>query len=291
MKLIKFFTTFSKYGYLIYGKTWIETFLEATKAYPNITATVYVNGMNLSERKEIAVESKLEVLDFDTHIPEHRGWIKMFDKESKHSTYVKKLCKKFSFKSFVMLTELENISDGYAIWLDADCIFKQNDFNKFPEMLMNNNFLACQIEGGSEHIESGFVAFDTAHKDKQLFTTTMKSFYMEPSKINSFGELFDGFVLYRTISHTKINVTNLNEGYGLRGVQSDPNCTFLNPAIGDRFFHNIGITGKRNYSDWSKYARHDEYFKVIHGVNPEEIGESTADKIKAINKKLSELRR
>ena len=48
MRNIKFVTTFSASGYEVYGKTWIQSFLDKTKDYPNITAKIYVNGMNVS---------------------------------------------------------------------------------------------------------------------------------------------------------------------------------------------------------------------------------------------------
>jgi hypothetical protein len=291
MKPVKFFTTFSKYGYLVYGKSWIESFLEMTKNYSNITATIYIDGMNTQERNKISIKDKLEILDFETSIPEHKEWMKMFNEQSKHGARDKKLCKKFSFKSFAIIKQLENSSDNYLIWLDADCIFKNSNFNNFPESFLNNKFLACQIENGSEHVESGFIAFDSSHIDKINFLNNMKNFYLDPLKINTFGQLFDGFVIFRSINHSEIDVVDLNAGYGLGGIQSDPNCTFLNPIIGDRFLHNIGITGKRNYSTWKDYAKYDEYFKAIHGVDPSEIGETTADKIKAINQKLAKLRR
>ena len=49
MAPVKFITTFSEKGYYVYGQEWIKTFLEYTKDFPNITATIYINGMNLSQ--------------------------------------------------------------------------------------------------------------------------------------------------------------------------------------------------------------------------------------------------
>ena len=286
MKPVKFVTTFSKYGYLVYGQQWIASFLTMTADYPNITAKIYIDGATEEERRLMSVSDKLEVVDYYQAIPEHRSWLGTFDRVSRHSDHVKKLCKKFSFKSFVIFTALETVTEGYVIWLDADCIFKNSDYDNFPESILDDKFIACQIEAGSNHVESGFLAFDIAHPDKQKFINTMKSFYFVEANINSFGELYDGFVIYRTLDHTQIDRVDLNLGYGLGGVQSDPNCTFLNPVVGERFYHNIGITGKRNYASWKTYARHDQYFKVIHGIDPSELGERHVEKINKINQRV-----
>jgi hypothetical protein len=261
MKPVKFITTFSEKGYHLYGKNWIETFLQKIKKFPHITANVYINGMNLNGMPN---DEKIKVLDFDKEIPEHREWISFYNQYSKHFEPVRTLNLKFSYKSFVMFKALENINEGYIIWLDADCIFLSDKFKNFPESLIGDSLIACQLEKGSEHVESGIVIFNAEHPDKKEFYDTLKDFYLNKEKINSFGELFDGYVLRRTINWLNPDMVDLNEKYGYDGIQSDPTCTFLNPEIGKRFLHNIGITGKRSYENWERIKEEDSYFSLLN---------------------------
>ena len=281
--MIKFVTTFSENGYHVYGKSWIESFLNFTEDKDNITAKVYVEGMNASQ---FNLGDKIQVVDFDTEIPEHKAWMELFNKESKHDDWNKKLGIKFSFKSFVMMDALSK-NDGYVVWLDADCTFESSDFDDFPEDMLKNNFMAGQRETGSEHMESGIVCFNANHPDKDSFLSKLRSFYMDPKEFNSFGQFFDGYALCRALIHTNVSFTDLNQGYGISGVQSDPNCTFLNPLIRKRFIHNIGITGKRKYQEWKNYVKIDERFQLIHGANAKTIEEIMEERLKAVNAKLT----
>ena len=281
MKQTLFISTFSKNGYFVYGKTWIETFLEKTKDFPNITAKIFVDGMTGQELLDISVDGKLEVVDYASNIPEQQQWKEQFMQRSTHNSHVKELSVKFSFKSFVISKGLKDNDDCYVIWLDADCIFKSDDFDNFAANILQGKFIACQKEAGSEHVESGIVIFDTEHPDKHRFIELFDGFYY--GDVNSFGELFDGFVINRTLAHGPIDFIDLNEKFGLQGVQSDPSLTFLNPEISRRFHHNIGITGKRSYEEWKTYSRKDHYFQMIHGIDPAEIQATLEENVKNIN--------
>jgi hypothetical protein len=286
MKNIKFVTTFSKSGYHVYGKTWIESFLNKTKDYPNITANIYVDNMSVDNFNF----DKISVAEYHQSIPEYNHWLEVFKEQSRHDPWNRDLAIKFAFKSFVMLTELKKTSDGYVVWLDADCVFLSDDFDNWPEQLLGNNFIACQREHGSEHVESGIIIFDSAHSDKQTYINKFESLYMLPAEFNNFGQFFDGFAVGRTLNTTGVPYVDLNKDHGLGGIQSDPNHTFLNPEIRKRFIHNIGITGKRQYEDWEQY-KHDPFFQLIHGVNdlsPEVKRQQAIDKA---NSKIKKLRR
>jgi hypothetical protein len=284
MRNIKFVTTFSANGYQVYGKTWIESFLEKTKAYNNITANIYVNGMDLSEFNY----DKIDIVDYDIEIPQHQEWVNFYKSKAKHDQWNRDLAVKFSYKSFVILDALKKTNDGYVIWLDADCQFINDDFDLWPGNLLDNKFVACQREHGSEHVESGIIIFDSEHEDKQKYINKFESLYMNANEFNGFGQFFDGFAVGRVLNTININYIDLNSGFGIGGIQSDPNCTFLNPEIRSRFVHNIGITGKRQYTEFEKY-KHDEFFQLIHGVNarsPEEQRQINLAKIRAKIHKL-----
>ena len=287
MKKVRFVTTFSKNGYYVYGQSWVESFLEFTKAYDHITAKIYVNDIDLSTLNS----DKITFVDYDTAIPNYKAWTSTFNATSVHDHRNKDLAIKFSFKSFVMIDMLKNNTEDIVIWLDADSIFTSYDFNTFPIDILAKKFLAIQHEHGSEHCESGIVIFDTAHPDRKKFLNYFESQYFDPSQYNSYGQFFDGYALYRSISATNIDFIDLNKGYGISGIQSDPSSTFLNPALRSRFYHNIGITGKRNYKKWQDYVNLDPMFQLIHGANDKPIEVIIAENLTSINSKIEKLRR
>lgn len=274
MKSIKFITTFSKNGYEVYGRTWIETFLKNVKE-KNIYVDIYID-FPLK-----AIDSRINLIDYDAVIPFHKNWLKEFESKYDGASYNKKMGMRFSYKSFVMQHALENNSNCYLIWLDGDCVFKENqNFSDFQEKLLNNKFIAVQRErvGGDDHCESGFVLFDTDHKDKEIFTNQFKQNYLIENIIKM-GSPYDGFIIYKSLKG--IEYTDLNDGYGRGGIQSDRNETFLHPELNKRFLHNIGPGGKTHYASWSTYSKVDEYFKLIQGKV-----KKTPEEIKAIRQSL-----
>ena len=278
MKPIKFITTFSKNGYGVYGKTWIETFTRNVKD-ENITADIYVDfPLTVSD-------PRITLIDYNSTIPNHKEWLQTFDSTYDGAMYNKKMGMRFSYKSFVMQHALDNNSNCYLIWLDGDCIFKENpSFSNFQDSVLGGKFIAVQREhaGGDDHCESGFVLFDADHTDKQRFNTQFKNNYMIENIIQM-GSPYDGFVIYRSLNG--IDYVDLNDGYGRGGIQSDPNETFLHPELNKRFLHNIGITGKSQYESWEAYSKSDPYFKLIMGRN-----KKTPEEIKDIRQKLVQMR-
>lgn len=278
MKPTKFITTFSKNGYEVYGKTWIETFTRNVKD-ENITADIYIDfPLDISD-------TRITLIDYNSTIPNHKEWLETFDSIYDGAMYNKKMGMRFSYKSFVMQHALDNNSGCYLIWLDGDCIFKENQtFSDFQELILDGKFIAVQRErmGGDDHCESGFVLFDTDHVDKQKFNSQFKHNY-EINNIIKMDSPYDGFVIYRSLNG--IDYVDLNDGYGRGGIQSDPNETFLHPELNKRFLHNIGITGKSQYESWETYSKTDPYFKLIMGRN-----KKTPEEIVDIRKKLVQMR-
>jgi hypothetical protein len=284
VKPIKFITTFSEIGYNLYGKTWIDTFTNNVKNN-NVSADIYVDS-------PIQVSNeKIKIINYNTAIPHHKSWCAQFDSRYSNGNgiYAKKMGVRFSYKSFVMMHALENNKDCYVIWLDGDCIFKRNqDFSTFPESLLNGKGIASQREhnGGNDHMESGVVIFDVDHEDCKKFLDKFKQNY-EIETIIHMSSPYDGFIICKSIDQTQISYVNLNDEYGRGGIQSDPNETFLHPEINKRFHHNIGITGKQQYSAWGSVSKQDQYFRLIQNSAPKK----TPQEIKAIRDKLLEKRK
>ena len=280
MRQIKIITTFSKNGYDVYGKTWIDTFSKYVED-KNVSVDLYIDF------PLIVNDNRISIIDYNTVIPNHLNWLKSFDERyDGGAAYNKKMAMRFSYKAFVMQHAIENNND-ILIWLDGDCVFRLGqDFKSFPEDVLNGNFIAVQREanGGNDHCESGFVAFDLKHVDKEKFLNQFKEAYQLENVIHM-NQPYDGFLIYKSLSG--ITYTDLNEGYTKGGIQSDPGETFLNPALKSRFLHNIGLTGKQQYSNFSEISKYDQYFKLIQNRNnltPEEVQQKRMDLISLRNK-------
>lgn len=281
MKKTKYVTTFSKNGYQVYGKTWIDTFLKCA-ASDDVTADIYVD-FTIDAKSD-----KINFIDYNSAIPNHKMWLLQFESKFGGAHYNKMMGMRFSYKSFVMMHALENNNDSYVIWLDGDCVFNPDqDHSTFANSILNDKFIAVQREhnGGDDHCESGIVVFDTSHPDRITFLNQFKHNY-EIDNIIQMGSPFDGFIVYRSLNG--IDYVDLNDGWGRGGIQSDPNETFLNPEVRKRFIHNIGITGKTKYERWSQYADTDEFFKLIYGRTKVK---KTPEEIAGARKKLISMRR
>lgn len=253
------FTTFNKNGYELYGKTWIKTFKENVASQRNnIFAKIYAHG--IPELKD--THPQIEILDYDKEIPEHKDWKKKFLEISNHSDYARDMAVRFSHKGFVIQHALDRIKNGHAAWVDGDVEFHKSDYTHFPSNILTpNTALACQVEDAN-HVESGIVLFNMNNSEVAEFIKCFKKNY-SVEEMNNYGEPYDGHVIRRSLVHSKVNYLNLNEQYGIGGIQSDPNMTFLHPELKKRFTHNIGVTGKTQYSDWSRLKNKDKFFRLL----------------------------
>jgi hypothetical protein len=174
---------------------------------------------------------------------------------------------RFSHKAFVIQHALENNTDDYLIWLDGDCVFKIDNYDRFPSNILGNKLLACQLEKtcNLNHIESGILIFNGLHPDKITFSKMLGELY-RVDNIVSMREPYDGFVISRTLEKTKIAYIDLNDGYSKGGIQSDPNMTFTHPEIKSKFIHNIGWTGKTQYKNWDTVLKKDYIYTILNNV-------------------------
>lgn len=256
---ITFFTTFNKNGYDLYGKKWIETFIITANYFNKFKAVIYHEGF-----APPLEHPNITWIKYEDAIPQHDVWKKEYLKTSNHHGYVKMMTLKFSHKGFVIQHALDNIKDDYIIWLDGDCIFKNCSYGDFPKNIIQSKFLACQVEHAQDlnHIESGILIFDGKHPDKKKFNREFKKWY-RITNILPMSQPYDGFIIFKALLTSKLNYVDLNLGYGRDGIQSDPDMTFCNPEIKDRFLHNIGWTGKNQYEDWKLiYSRDDVYRRM-----------------------------
>jgi len=281
MKPITFFTTFNQSGYDLYGKSWIKTFIKnVAPRGSHIKAKVYAHGVD----KVDVNHPQVDVIDYDKAIRHHPAWKEDYLKRNHHGHggYVEKMTVRFSHKAMVIQEVLSNIKEGYAIWLDGDCVMHEADYIDFPNNLLNGKALSCQVEHTRDlnHVESGVLIFDTEHPDTKLWNDNFKENYSVDNVIDM-GEPYDGFIVYKSVLTSGIEYNNLNEEFGKVGIQSCPTLTFLHPVIKEHFTHNIGLTGKSSYDDWEDVKYSDEVFSRLAGVG----------QLSAQQKRIRELKR
>lgn len=233
MKNTTFITTFSQKGYKHYGKSWIDSFVKNTS---DVKAVIYTDF-------ELYVsDSRITVLNFNEEIPNHKQWIdqynglRQYDKE-------KPLGIKFSYKSFVIIHALKNLSE-YVVWVDGDCVFKPNMYNNLAKTVLNNKFIAIQVDKvglndlwkTENHVESGIVIFDSDHVDKPKFLKRFETLY-EPENIAKMNKPYDGFVLMKACEDLDYEDL-LPEDYTI--LDYNPQSTFTHYELMNRFTHNIG---------------------------------------------------
>lgn len=284
-KQITFFTTFNKSGYDLYGHIWIQTFMRnVARKGSNIKAKIYTHGFKVNIK-----HPNIELIDYDETFPEHEKWKTEFLAKSDKSTYVKNMTIRFSHKGFVIDHALHNIDDGYAIWLDGDCVMHDEEYTSFPANLLNDNAIACQVEHAGpdhHHIESGVLLFDMNNNDVKTFRKIFRKNY-SIDEVLKMPEAYDGFVIYKSLIESKVSYNNLNEIYGVGGIQACSTLTFLHPEIKKRFTHNIGPGGKSQYDNWDILKYTDEVFSQISGALS--IGE-TDEKILSLKRKRALLK-
>lgn len=264
-KPLTFFTTFHQSGYDLYGKDWINSFIENVLTNRNnIYGIIYAD--NISDLK--IVHPQIKILDFHEEISEHQNWKTQYLQRTTHSNYVKEMTIRFSYKGFVIQHFLKNIKkEGYGIWIDGDVIFKKSDYSKFPSFLFQQKeTLACQVED-KNHIETGILIFDLENPNLQKFTDSYVKNYTLDEILNNYGESYDGHITKRSLDTSKVLYYDLNKKFGRNGIQSDPNKTFLHPELSSRFIHNIGITGKKKYDNWKSVKNLDNIFSILDCKN------------------------
>jgi hypothetical protein len=259
---VLFFTTFNKNGYDLYGQMWIKTFINIANYYNKFRAKIYYEGF-----EPVDSHPSIEWIKYESALPLHADWKKDYLKRTTHSDYVRTMTVRFSHKAFVIQHALEHNHNDYVIWLDGDCVFKNADYSDFPKNILGGKFLACQVEENHDlnHVESGILIFDGKHSDKTKFVDEFKRWY-QVDNILPMGQPYDGFLVFKSLLTSGLNYINLNKGYGRGGIQSDPTMTFCHPEIRSKFIHNIGWTGKNQYSNWKIIFERDDIYKKMKGI-------------------------
>jgi hypothetical protein len=202
---VKVITTLHKDGYDLYGKNNIETWI---KFFPKDWSIYYY-----SEKHSPTFSSRINVLDFDK---ECSDW-ELFYQEIKlrsagllgrELNWYKK-CLRWSFKMYTLVHALENTSERYLIWLDADVVAKdQPTKNWVTDTLQNGCLAACKetLKDGV-HIESGALIFDLSKKEIEIVKDWINYGYKQLNILKE-KKAWDGYWLAKLLESNRLKWTN-----------------------------------------------------------------------------------
>jgi hypothetical protein len=234
--MITVVTTFSKEGYDLYGKRWIESLLEYLPSGNNV---IIYTDFNLAPPANNFI-----IKQFDKEFPNHEAFrIKVngfFNTTEKNKAIGDKTVK-FSYKSFVINNELK-LNDDILIWLDGDAEITNNICKEDFIKLLNLKFLACQTEKQTHkypHIESGILIFDCSHLDTKLFQVKFEEYYYT-DKIFQLKKPYDGYIIGRVLKEGSFLFYDFNQNIEIIGKNSHKDSTFQHPFLKSKFIHWIG---------------------------------------------------
>jgi len=220
-------TTFSKKGYDLYGKKWLLSFTEHWPA--DVKAYIYCD-FDLP-----VIDKNIVAVDFDRRFPHHKNFIDTVKDECNQKVI------KFSYKSFVMIDQLEKCSEDFLIWLDGDVETLATVNVDAITGLCKNDLMACQVEHlvkDKIHIESGFIVWNLRHHQRETFTHELKEYYYN-YKLLGMKRPYDGHIIGEIIQNKNIEINDLNKGIVSSGLQDKPEDTFLHPVLKKHFIHKI----------------------------------------------------
>jgi len=233
--MLKLITTFSKEGYELYGKRWINSVL---KYWPSDTQIIVYVDFDLLPPAE-----NFTIKNFENEFPDHqefKKFIKSYYINSNKEIEVGNKTIKFSFKGFVIDNELSITTEKILVWLDGDV--ETTDYvstTMFDDML-KGTFLACQQEKNNKHTESGILVFDTSHNLASSFSKEFKNYYRN-KQLTSIKKPYDGYIISTILKNQKYNYIDLNAGFNVTDKKSTKEDTFLHPILKSHFIHWIGI--------------------------------------------------
>jgi hypothetical protein len=198
-------TTFSPKGYELYGKRFLETFVEHWPC--NIV--VYYEELPDFKHEKVTYKPLMEVFGM-------KAFLSYCDKDvfkgqTSFGYNYNFDARKFSFKVFAQFDALKN-NKGKVIWLDADTITKKPVTEEFINGLFGElGQEACLSFLGRRgfHCESGFVGFDTDHPDFEEFFERYENCYRR-GQIFKLERWHDCEALQWAIDQSGVNVNNLS---------------------------------------------------------------------------------
>lgn len=201
------YTTFDPKDYSLYGKKFIETFLEYWPQ--DIKLYVYYEG--LPELKN----DRVIWVDFHKECYEQIEFVKRGLSIKQDSFY--RGAARFSHKAFTIIKHLESYIDRYNIWLDADSITVKNIPSDWLYSLKSDTSCVSVLMRNTRAIESGFILTDNSHKEYTTLLSNYANIYRN-DEIYKLPEWHDGYILTYVIKKFKVPYFDLSPNNEYREV-------------------------------------------------------------------------
>jgi len=172
----KIVTSFSKAGYELYGKTFIESYRDVGNDIP---LQVYSeDDLGIGEKKPFQ--------------PTFEGYRTAAAHDKKNYRYQ---AYRFCWKPASLAASLNDPPTNWTIWIDGDVEFKKKFDEEFWEQTTNKNNLFAYLGRTSswDHSECGFIAYATGHPVPIRFIQDMWELY-NTGKVFRLKEWHDSYV-------------------------------------------------------------------------------------------------
>lgn len=214
MQPIKFVTSFGKDGYKLYGKTFIDSFLQHMPKGAELC--VYYEGTIPMPKK---VRDKRIVWKDLYGIPGVKDWLKaagffpMLRGETHGQRSYRHNAFRFTRKIFAQCDAATNF-DGLLFWIDADTVFEGNLSEEWLRSIMEDCFIAY-MDRPSWHLCASFVGWNTRHEQNVMFWTRYWSLMMSGDFL-ILPEWHDSYVLAMMIEGLELDANNLSQSLVLK---------------------------------------------------------------------------
>lgn len=211
-------TSFSKQGYELYGRKFLETFQQY---WPNeVELFIYHEGMKLESPTGAFINLISEVPHFTAFIeqfgdiPEFQGkkplpnhnW-KQKDIEAGYSFRWDAV--KFCRKIFAIEDAASRIKTGKLFWVDADVVTFDHIPLKWLKKLIPNDYAICYLgRVDTYHSECGFVGYNLDDPNTLLFINAFAELYLSGT-FQTLREFHDSYVFDCLRKKMQINAYNL----------------------------------------------------------------------------------
>jgi hypothetical protein len=172
----KIVTSFSKAGYELYGKTFLESYRDVGNDIP----------------LEVYSEDMLPIEHSKPWTTAHIGYRTAAAAASKNYRYQ---ASRFRWKPGALVASLFKNQANWTIWIDGDVEFKKKFDEEFWEQTTNQNNLFTYIgrDVSWDHSECGFVAYATGHPVPIRFIQDLWELY-NTGKVFRLREWHDSYV-------------------------------------------------------------------------------------------------
>jgi len=236
-------TSFSEKGYEMYGKRFVETFLEHWPESSKLTIYAETPLKIDNDRVEVVDLFKYEgVTDFLSRIQNsdkiYQGVRPGKDKDGKQVDMYDYRYDAYRFcrKVFAM-TEFASRTEGKFMWLDADIITHTDVPETLLDDILPDDKFTAYLGREWAHSETGFIAFNMKHEQAALFMGAFDNAYKSGS-FRFLGEWHDCYVFDMIRELLDIEAVDLAEGMHMEHP-------FVNTVLGKYMDHLKGPERKK----------------------------------------------